>query len=185
MRDEITGGSGQESGRQRARNPLKYFTPPKSYHGEIMLINETVDMAFRRPGNCQRWRRTVPKSWSTRPGGICLLNSKKTVIANLMSKYKSEEISETDKNRCKEGRDMTDSSTANYKGNESESAGEQASSAMPAGNKPWQRSLVALQGLRVGSHSRSLETRQRARHTDPTGGAVCAEPTLMLPESPA
>ena len=50
MRDEITGGSGQERGRQRAGNPLKYFAPPKSYRGEIMLINEMVDEAFRRPG---------------------------------------------------------------------------------------------------------------------------------------
>ena len=45
-----------------------------------------------------------------RPGEFHLLNIKKIVIVNLVSRYKSEEIHEPDKNRRKEERDTTDSS---------------------------------------------------------------------------
>lgn len=48
----------------------------------------------------------------------------------------------------------------------------------------WRRRSGGPKGVKFGSGSRSRE-KLRALQTDHVGGALCAEPTLMLPESPA
>lgn len=92
---------------------------------------------------------------------------------------------EPHRNRCKEAKDMTDSRASDCKGNQKGLAWKQASSHLPRGDEPWGELLAGLRVLVFESDSHSPRTQRALLTRHVVGNEGCAEPTLMLPETPA
>lgn len=155
---------------------------------EIIIIDEMLAVLFRKPesytrdGEGQCWNHGIPDrgEWGAplecQKDGPC----ESEYLTQGQNKYM-----EPHRNRCKEAKDMTDSRASDCKGNQKGLAWKQASSHLPRGDEPWGELLAGLRVLVFESDSHSPRTQRALLTRHVVGNEGCAEPTLMLPETPA